>query len=171
MKVTIESLVQEACNYGRETEKVANVAIPNETEKLIGCLEKVASLPCAPEAHSNVCELIKVASDTLRSSVSELQKMKDEVARLTKTATIRSMIDGMLELGIIDRPAVFEKAAELMKKDERGLEIVKAAMDMGTATSKNIFDASAEDNMTKTASSSEKRGIFDMVLGSDGSSL
>ena len=151
MRLIIENLVREACDAGRGVEKTASPVEHNDIGKLAEYLEKAAALPYESSTREAIAGLMKLAS-------TELQKMKDEVAYLTKVATIRSMIDDMVEIGLISKSDVFEKSAELIKKDERGLEIVKEAMHLAGSKARNIFDASEDSSGSGPA---QKREMFE----------
>jgi hypothetical protein len=159
MRATIENLVREACDAGRGVEKTASSVVKNDVGKLVEYLEKAAALPYEPDAREAIAGLMKLASKTIESETVELQKMKDEVAYLTKVATIRSMIDGMIEIGLINQSDVFEKSSELIKKDDRGLEIVKEAMHLAGSRAKNIFDDASEDS--GVGAPGKKREMFE----------
>ena len=68
----------------------------------------------------------------------------------------------MLDRKLIEYSGVQEKTAELLKKSDHDLEIIKEAIALGSITSKNIFFEESEKTASETPA---KRGIFDGVDG------
>ena len=120
---------------------------------------KIANLPYKEEAYPSVCEIIKIASNSLSSAITELERMECRIGELNKIAEIRQLVDEMLDIGLIGKEDVQEKTAELANKNKREIEITKEALKMSALSSQNIFfEKSADGSMP------EKRGIFDGVI-------
>jgi hypothetical protein len=163
MTPTVEQLIRKAAGLNTKgIEKVASEKIDKaEAKKISIGLMKVASLPYKEAAYNSVQEIMKIASASLDSLLNELDDRDNKINQLTKVAEVRGVIDSMIDRKLIEHSDIQIKTAELLKKNEHDLEIIKEAIALGSITSKNIFFEEVE----KTASDKiEKRGIFDSVL-------
>jgi len=146
------------------SEKTASESYTTEEAKKISDgLAKVASFPCNEEVYTSVQEMMKIASECLAYTTETLNSAQERNAGLEKAAQVRLILDNLIHSGLVsDDSDVEEKIAELMKKDENGLEIVKEAIKIaqnGEGESM-IFDKVANEQHP----SSEKKGMFDGVL-------
>jgi len=146
------------------TEKVASVSYTTEeARKISEGLAKVASFPCKEDVYASVQEMMKIASECLACTTETLNSVQERNSGLEKAAQVRLILDGLISSGLVsDEADAEEKIAELMKKDERGLEIVKEAMKIAqSGEGENlIFEKAANE----TAEPGKKAGMFDGVL-------
>jgi hypothetical protein len=164
MTPTVEQLIKEAAGLNiKNIEKAASIKIDKiEAKKISEGLMKVASLPYKEAAYNSVQEIMKIASTSLDSLIIELDSRDKKINQLTKIAEIREVIDSMIDRRLIEYSGIQEKTAELLKKSDHELEIIKEAIALGSVTSKNIFFEEGEKLASATP---EKRGIFDGVDG------
>ena len=132
-----------------------------EAVKISEGLAKIASLPYNEEAYRSVQEMMKTASKCIGELTKSIESINSRNSDLEKAADVRSMLDGMIDLGAVDEFSVQEKVAELMSKDSRQIEIIKEAM--------NLLKDGKEGNVffeiDKTAGISDnKKGMFDGVI-------
>jgi len=142
-------------------EKQCKQPFTGEAVKISEGLAKIASLPYNEEAYLSVQEMMKTASKCIDGLSKSLESVNGRNSDLEKAADVRSMIDGMIDLGAVDEFSVQEKVAELMSKDGNQIEIIKQAM--------NLLKDGKEGNVffevEKTAGvSTEKKGMFDGVV-------
>ena len=160
----IGRLILDAVNQnGSSVEKKA--FDPSEARNVSSGLQKVASLPYRPDVYTSVQEMMKLASKCLQESVREIERLQARSAHLEKVAKVRSVIDEMMELGLIEPEEFEDKIAELMKKDEREFEIIKTAM--GFVKSKpngNVFFEFDKAASEYPEQKQDKRGMFDEVV-------
>jgi hypothetical protein len=159
---TVEQLIREAAGLNAGVVKVASKkADKNEAKKISEGLMKIAALPYKEEVHNSIKEIMKLASGSIDTLISDIVEKDEKINHLTKIAEIRGIVDSMLDKNLIEKNEIQEKTAELLKKSEHEIEIVKEAIALGSISSKNIFFETE-----KTASVSYiKRGMFDGVEG------
>lgn len=164
MTPTVEQLIREAAGLNvNNIEKAASSKIDKtEAKKISQGLMKVASLPYKETSYNSIQEIMKIASTSLDSLLGELEERDNKINQLTKVAEVREVIDSMLDRKLIEYSGVQEKTAELLKKSDHDLEIIKEAIALGSITSKNIFFEESEKTASETPA---KRGIFDGVDG------
>lgn len=156
----MESILATA--YNDELSKTASlkkVAVA-EAKKVSSALTKCASMPYTPKAYEAVCEIMKIAGSTVDTLVAEIDGLK-------KIAEVRAVLDDMIEHGMISKSEVMEKAAALLKKTDRELEITKEAISMTkSANMSGLFESGSGFNSTESSASGPKgqRSIFGSVL-------
>lgn len=146
------------------TEKTASDSYTPEEAKIISeGLAKAASFPCNDGVYASVQEMMKIASECLANTTETLNSVKERNAGLEKAAQVRLILDDLIHSGLIsDEVDAEEKIAELMKKDENGLEIVKEAIKLAQSGEGEsmIFEKVAND----TPVSDKKVGMFGDIL-------
>jgi len=146
----------------KTTEKKASKKVDaSEIRKVAKGLTKIAAIPYNEAVYKSVQELMKIAAEYLEDSAHELENSIARQAELEKAIDIASLLDDMISYGIIDPEETEEKIAELSKKSDKEIEIIKTAMDMIKAGKRgaNLFEFS------KSASTIiKKRGMFDAIL-------
>jgi len=148
---------------GGATEKRASKRVDvSELRKVSSGLTKVAALPYKEDVYRSVQELVKTAAEYLDEAAFELEDSLKRQAELEKSMEMRSLLDDMINYGIVDPNEVEEKVAELSKKSKNEIEVVKTAVDLV----KNSKNGMSLFELTKSASSTkaEKRGMFDGIL-------
>lgn len=134
----------------------------DEAKKISAGLAKISSYPYKEEVYGSVQEIMKIASDCLTYVAETLKSAQERTTDLEKAAEVRCLLDDLIQVGLADETDVEEKIAELMKKDQKDLDIIKEAIKIaqnGKGESL-IFDKAANEQ----TSSSGTRGIFDGVL-------
>ena len=146
------------------TEKTASESYTaEEAKKISDGLAKVASFPCNEKVYTSVQEIMKIASDCLAYVTESLNSVNERNSGLEKAAQVRLILDDLIHSGLVsDECDAEEKIAELMKKDEKGLEVIKEAIKIAQSGEGEsmIFDKVANE----LPSSSGKKGMFDGVL-------
>jgi len=162
--MNVEDLIRESIDSVKgESEKTSSDASfdSEDIKKISGYLIKCASYAYNPESYKATCGIMKIAGESMSKAIDEIEKIANKVNQLEKASKVRGIIDDMREKELIDDYDTQEKVAELLKKDDRELEIVKEAMKMAGQSQKNIFFQESE----KTASNkTEKPGMFDNVI-------
>jgi len=151
----------EFIDHDRSVEKTASKVLSlDDVRKASDSLEKLAALPYKPEAYEATQGIMKLASEILDEAAKSLEDANKRVSDLEKFAEIHSIIDEMLEGGMLDKSEARDKIAELLQKEN--LEVVKQAMTMikGKKSGNMFFDSEDGD----TSSGHEKRGMFDGVI-------
>jgi hypothetical protein len=170
-------MLYQSTNVGRlileylAQEKTASVASQNaydlaEAKKISDGLTKVASYEYTPGVYGNVQEIMKIAARCIQSLCTALESDKQRIGTLEKTAEVRAILDDMVNFGFVGNEGVGEKVAELLKKSEKDLEIIKEAMKLSVKGKEggNMF-FELEKDAGLGSSTSEKKGIFDDVIG------
>jgi hypothetical protein len=160
-QTSIGRVIMEYINHDNSVEKTASKSAVDisEVRKASQSLEKLASLPYNHEAYEATQGVMKIASDMLLQAAQAIEDSKREISGLKKFAEVHSIIDEMLDSGLVDKSDAREKIAELLQKEN--LEVVKQAMSMVRGKSGNIFfDIDSVDS----GSGHEKRGMFDDVI-------
>ena len=116
-------------------------------------LEKVASYSLNGSTETSVKEIMKIASGCIKGLVSKIEEMN-------KVASVTSLADSMLEKGMIDNASLQDKVAELMKKDDRELSIIKEAINLFNDQSFSLFEKQASGQTVR-----HKPGMFSSVMG------
>jgi dihydroorotase-like cyclic amidohydrolase len=151
-----------ASNQSTFTKKASVKYAKEDAVKISNNLVKVASSPIDKSTFTSTQEMMKTASSCINYLVESLSESDNKIKELEKVASIRNILDSMIVSGLTDENDVSEKIAQLSKKSDRELEIVKEAVKLASGSkASNIFFDSFESN----ADSIEKRGIFDGVLG------
>lgn len=139
-----------------------------EATRISQGLTKIATLPYKAEAFQSTQEMMKIAAECLGALVQKLESTTQQVANFEKAASVRVLIDTMVDNGLIDKDDVQEKVAELVQKSDRELEIVKEAIKLASRRDRAggifEFDKTASDGPVK---SDDKRGMFDGVLSGE----
>jgi hypothetical protein len=117
-------------------------------------LEKIASFSLNETTEMSVKEIMKIASGCIKGLVSKIDGMN-------KTATVTSLAKSMLDKGMIDNASLQDKVAELMKKDDREISIIKEAISLVDDKSFSLFEKQA----SVSGSTNQKRGMFASVMG------
>jgi len=158
---TIGRVIMEFINHDHSVEKTASVKMFDleEAQKTSASLEKLASLPYKQEAYEATQGIMKIASEIMSEAARAIESSNKRISDLEKFAEIHSIIDEMIEDGMIDKGDTREKIAELLQKKD--LDVVKQAMEMIKGKSGNIF---FETEDTNTSGGHEKRGMFDGVI-------
>lgn len=119
-------------------------------------LEKVASFSLNETTEVSVKEIMKIASTCIKGLVTKITEMNKEAA-------VTSLAESMINKGMIDNASLHDKVAELMKKDERELSIIKEAINLfnDQSLSLSLFEKQASTPATKTS----KPGMFATVMG------
>ena len=146
------------------TEKIASEEYsPEEAMQISAGLAKVASYPCNEKVYGSIQEIMKTAAECINHVSETLKSVQERNTGLEKAAEVRCLIDEMMRLGVIDDEGVEEKIAELMKKDDQGLAVVKEAVKFAQSGKGEslIFDKAANDG---PAGKEAKRGMFDGVV-------
>jgi hypothetical protein len=113
-------------------------------------LEKVASFSLNESNESSVREMIKTASSCIKDLV-------DVIRNMNKEASVKLLVESMIDRGVVDSKLFQEKVAELMKKDERELSIIKEATQLYNKKSFSLFEKQASNLKNK-------QGMFDSVM-------
>jgi DNA-directed RNA polymerase subunit F len=167
---TIGRLILDSISSGSPAiNKTASVKYTSEeTARISRGLTKVASLPYKTEAYQSTQEMMKIAAECLDALVQKLESAEKQVSNFEKAASIRGLIDLMVDNGLIDKGDVQEKIAELVPKSARELEIIKEAVKLASRRERAggifEFDKTAGEDSTK---STDKRGMFDGVLSGE----
>ena len=137
-----------------------------EAKKISDGLVKVSSFPYKEEVYGSVQEIMKMAAKCIQSLCTVLDTDKQRIGTLEKTAEVRAILDDMVSFGFVSNDGVIEKVAELLKKTPKDLEIIKEAMKMSAKGKEggNMF-FEMEKNAGSASTTSEKKGIFDDVIG------
>lgn len=133
----------------------------DEARKVSNGLSKIASYEYNPDVYRSVQEVMKIASVQIDKAVRAVEECESRISELEKAAEIQSIIDTMIDRGLIDIADSHEKIADLASKDLKQLDIIKEAMSFVRGSkSGNIFfeEKCAEEK------SPRKRGMFDGVL-------
>jgi hypothetical protein len=139
--------------------------VPEDAVKISTGLIKIASLPYKEDVYKSVQEIMKIAAECLRGLCTSLESVQAEKEHLEKVAHVRSLIDSMVDYGMVDEADVDEKIASLVKKTPHELEIIKEAMNLsGRNGGKGVFFEIEKTSDDHQAKSSEKRDMFDSVI-------
>lgn len=165
-ETSIGRLILDSIMSSSPSIKTASVQYsPVDASKISQGLTKVASLPYKAEAFKSTQEMMKIAAECLDAMVQMVESTKKQVADFEKAANVRSLIDMMVDNGLIDKGEVQEKVAELAPKSDRELEIIKEAAKLACRRDRSggifEFDKTAEDSSKAV---SERRGMFDEVI-------
>lgn len=140
---------------------MAGPSYADDAQKVSESLTKLAGLPYKEEVYSSVKEVLKIASDCIDRLSSSLKSEEDNRKELEKAASVRILVDDMVQSGATDEDDLQEKVAELMGKTPRQLEIYGEAVKLAqSGNSGNKFF-----ELTKEASLGTSEGIFGSVLG------
>lgn len=134
-----------------EFEKVASPDRLSEATRISDGLEKIASVDLGARNEHSLKEVIKTASDCIRGLVGEVHGMK-------KAAQVEEVVSSMIENGLVGPFSYVEKVAELMRKDDRELSIIKEAVSL--TQNFQLFEKQA----TVQPKTRAKSGMFDGVL-------
>jgi hypothetical protein len=160
-KTNIGRSILESISDGASEKKASKrVDIP-EIRKVVGGLVKVANLPYKEDVYRSVQELMKTAADYLSETATELERSLARQAGFEKALELRTLLDDMMSYGLLDPDDVEGKVAELSRKSDKEIEIVKTAVEMIKTgkTGSSLFE------LSKSAEAkSGKRGMFDDVL-------
>lgn len=161
-KTNIGRLILESVMDGATEKKASKAVDVSELRKVSSGLTKVAALPYKEDVYRSVQDLVKTAAEYLDDAANELESSLARQAELEKSLEMRSLLDDMINYGILDPEEVGDKLAELSKKDLKEIEIVKTAVEM----IKKGKSGNALFDMSKTASPEKtgKRGMFDDVI-------
>ncbi len=145
-----------------EIAKVASTEFnPSEANRISLGLDKVASLPYSSETYSSLIGMIKIASNCINSMSGELEAAKGKVEDFEKKASVRIIMDDLIENGLEDEFSVEDKVAELLEKSDDELVIVKEASQLAIKMS----HGSLFDGFDKSASQTNKqKEIFQGIL-------
>jgi hypothetical protein len=116
-------------------------------------LEKVASFSLNESTEFSVREMIKTASSCIKDLVGVINSMNKE-------ASVKSLVGSMVDRGMIDSESFQEKVAELMKKDDRELSIIKEATQLYNRNSFSLFEKQA----SCAINNDRKPGMFASVM-------
>ena len=117
-------------------------------------LEKIASFSLNETTEVSVKEIMKIASGCIKGLVSKIDEMN-------KVATVTSLAESMMDKGMIDNASLRDKVAELMKKDDREISIIKEAVNLFNDKSFSLFEKQA----SAPAPLKQKKGMFAEVMG------
>jgi hypothetical protein len=158
----ISRLILEQIQTEKTAEKKpAGKVCVEDARRISKGLFKVAGLPYKEKVFHSVQEMMKIASKYMEDLVISLESVRKRNSDLEKVAEVRAIMDDMLKIGQVDQYSVEEKVAELMKKDQKELEIIKEAMKM----IENGKDGNVFFELEKEASASGgKKGMFDNLL-------
>ena len=123
----IGRLILEHSNSVIKTAELKNTSEPNidDAKKISGGLAKIASIPYSEKSYSSVQEIMKIASQCIGELANSLESVKIKSSELEKAAEVRILLDDMINSGTVDEFNIHEKVAELMKKNEKQLDIIK----------------------------------------------
>lgn len=139
--------------------------VPEDAVKISTGLVKIASMPYREDVYKSVQEIMKIAADCLRSLCTSLESVQEEKEHLEKSAHVRSLIDSMVDYGMVDENDIEEKVASLAKKTPHELEIIKEAMNLsGRSGGKSVFFEIEKTSDDHQAKPSEKKSMFDSVI-------
>lgn len=132
-----------------------------DAKKISNGLAKIASIPYSEKSYASVQAIMKIASECIGELVNSLESTKLKASEFEKAAEVRILLDDMINSGSVDEFNIHEKIAELMKKNERQLDIIKEATKMiKGGKSENIFFEIEKD----AATSSIKKEMFSGVI-------
>lgn len=159
----IGELILKHLASGDSTEKIASEKYSSEEAAKISVgLAKIASYPCNEEVYGSVQEIMKTAADCINSVAETLKSVQERNSGLEKAAEVRVLLDGMITSGVVDEINLEEKIAELMKKDQNGLEVVKEAVKLAHGKGESlIFDKVANET---SPGKEDKGGMFAGVV-------
>jgi hypothetical protein len=160
---TVGRVILEFINQDHSTEKTASTEALDleDVRQASDSLKKLASLPYHDDAYEATQGIMKVASEILLEAAQNIEESNKRVADLEKFAEIHSIIDEMIDGGIIDKGDIRDKVAELLENEDLG--VVKQAMAMvkGRGRVGSFFSDSDDGD---EAGGHEKRGMFDGVI-------
>jgi len=148
---------------GEATEKKASKNLDTaEIRKVANGLVKISSLPYKEDVYQSVQELVKTAATYLDDAANELEFALSRQAELEKAMEMRTLLDDMINYGLVDPDEVRDKVAELSGKSRQEIEVVKTAVEMikNNKEGSSLFDLSKSGEV-KTA---KKRGMFDGII-------
>jgi len=156
-RLILESLASES-----STVKTASFKYDTkDAAKISQGLVKISSIPYKEEVYFNIQEMVKIAAECIKDISNRLDIEMSKSADLQKASEVRILIDDMINSGMINSDNVEEKVAELTKKDDKDLSIIKQAVKLiNNKEGLNIFFEANQQG----ADSISKRGIFDGVL-------
>lgn len=161
MAKTVEELIRESIGESEAVKTASDKSDKldkSKTKKIATGLKKCASLPYKEDAYNAVCEIMKMASTSLDTALNELGTVDEKIKKLEKVAEIRQIIDDLIEAGVINKEDIFNKTAELIKKSDKELEIIKEAVKINSGSQNIFFEKSAEATTVK------KGGMFGDVI-------
>lgn len=151
-----------AANGPAHTKTAGAVFARADAVKIAEGLTKTASSPYEKGAYERTQEMMKTASTCITALVNGLEESESKIRSLEKAASIRSVLDSMVASGLTDDSDVMDKIAQLSKKSDHELEIVKEAVKLASGSrASNIFF----DQNEAGSAGAEKRGMFDDVIG------
>jgi len=157
-RLILESLASESSTV----KTASSVYDVKDAVKISQGLTKIASMPYREEVYSNVQEMIKIAAECIEEIGNRLEVEQSKSLNLEKAAEVRILLDDMINNGMVNKDNIEEKVAELIKKDDKDLSIIKAAVELtNNKEGVNIFFEASQSNIEKTAG---RRGIFDSVM-------
>lgn len=102
-----------------------------------GSLYKVAA-----QSGGRVGEAMKLAAQYI-------EQLGEENKTLKKEAKIRTMVDKMVDTGVISSSDYIKKVAELQGKSDRDLEVIAEASKMASMSSFGLFSGESGDHVTR----------------------
>jgi hypothetical protein len=160
--IDIGRMILDFISSKNSTEKIASNIDLNEAKKISEGLFKIASYPYNKNVYGSIQEIMKIASKCISSLLQTLQTSNLQVVELEKSAEIRCLLSDMIKNGLVSNNNLEEKIAELMKKDDKNLLILKEAIKL--ANNKESESLIFEQNTNEGSKSRIKRGIFDGIL-------
>jgi len=162
-KTNIGRLILESVTPREPTVKTASLKYDvDATVKISEGLIKIASIPYKEEVYGNVQEMLKIAAECMKEVSASLHDSQVKNTDFEKAAEVRILLDDMIENGLVSEEDFEEKIAELLKKDEKDLSIIKEAVKISqNKEGCNVFFEKSAEN---EGGSTEKRGMFDGVL-------
>ena len=143
------------------TKKASSKINATDVSRMANGLTKVASYPYKDEVYTSVQEMMKQASSFISDLYQQFDSANTKASNLEKTAAVRSVIDEMKDVGIVGDDNIQEKIAELSKKSDRELEIIKEAIKLTSSGNDGVF---FDQDKVAEVSPRIKRGIFDSVI-------
>ena len=144
---TIESLIKEA-----SASKLPETQEQGDFTKIAQALNSASRASYTPEVYEATRGIMKIAASAFDS-------LMEKVSSLEKISAVREVVDEMLDRGIISKIDVSEKTAELMKKNEHELEVVKEAIKLASMNNGYSLGSLDDNNV-----SGYKKSIFEGVI-------
>lgn len=159
----VSQIIMNLLDSEKSTEKIASQKYSvDEAKQIAFGLAKVAVFPCNEKVYDSVQEIMKTASECMTDVIMTLDSVQKRNEDLEKAAEVKCLMDQLISSGMVDDGDIEDKVAELMKKDQNDLNIIKEAIKIAQSGNREslLFDNNHEE-ISKTGS---KRGIFEGVI-------
>lgn len=160
---SIEKLILRATGTDEATKVASSKPDTAYAKKVSDGLQKVASYQYKESTYDAVCGIMKIAANLLDSVSDSYIESESRANELEKVSSIRSIVDDMMDDGLIDKYSAHEKIAELSSKSDDELNIVREAVKLvGDTSGSELFESDKTASLTVPTNS--KKGMFDSVI-------